>query len=197
MRARALIIFLAALLLASAPALAATARELSVSLAAGGFFSSDSAYRQIYGSGPAIAGDVWLKLIGPFGLAAGFSSLSDKGIAVPLDQGTVEYPLEIRRTTVPVMAFYQIDAGPATVRLGAGAGFHSYKEVWPTADLDYKGNKVAPRLALTVLVRVIGRLSLLGAACYEPIPTGAGTFQDRNIDLGGFQVLGGLSFRIL
>lgn len=187
---------LAAVLLALIPAAAAPAQELSVSFGAGGFFPSGSAYREIYGSGPAIAGDVWLKLKGPVGLAAGFGGLSDKGLAVPTSGGTEAYPLEFRRTSIPIVAFYQIDAGPAAIRLGAGVGFHSYKETWTTAGLDYRGHKAAPRFVLAVSVKVIERVSLFCSATSEAIRTGEGTSLDVNVNLGGLQVLGGLAIRI-
>lgn len=197
MKARRLACVLAGLLLWLAGASAAPAQELSVSIAAGGFFPSGSAYRDIYGSGLAIAGDVWLKLKGPVGFAAGFGRLSDKGFAVPTSGGGTEtYPLEFRRTSIPVIVFYQFAAGPAAVRLGAGLGFQSYQETWTTAGLEDKGRKTAPRFVLAVSVKVIDRVSIFCESCYESIRTGHGTSLDVNVDVGGIQVLGGLSFRI-
>ncbi len=177
-------------------AAAAPAQELSLSAAAGGFFPSDQAYRQIYGSGPSFAGDLWFRLRGAIGFAAGFSRLSDKGVAVPRDDGTETYPLEFKRTSIPLVAFYQFDAGPAAIRLGAGVGIHRYQETWQTVDLDFQGNKVAPRFVLAASVKVIDRISLFCSAGYESIPTRAGSALAANVNVGGFQLLGGLEFRI-
>jgi|GEM_PF-714360 len=197
MSARRLTSVLAGLALGLAVSAAAPAQELSVSFAAGGFFPSGSAYRDIYGSGASIAGDLWLKLKGPLGFAAGFGRLSDKGFAVPTSgSGTGTYPLEFRRTSIPIIVFYQIAAGPATIRLGAGPGFHSYRETWTTAGLEYAGHKAGLRFLLAASVRVIGRISVFCESCYESIGTGQGTSRDVNVNVGGAQVLGGLSFRI-
>ncbi|MEN6559919.1 MAG: hypothetical protein ABFD52_03995 [Acidobacteriota bacterium] len=197
MKARRLTLVLAGVALGLAVSAAAPAQELSVSFAAGGFFPSGSAYRDIYGPGASIAGDVWLKLKGPFGFAAGFGRLSDRGFAVPTaGSGTDAYPLEFRRTSVPVIAFYQVAAGPAIIRLGAGPGFHSYRETWTTAGLEYAGHKAALRFVLAASVRIAGRISVFCESCYESIRTGQGTSLDVNVNVGGAQVLGGLSFRI-
>jgi len=177
-------------------AAAAPAQELSLSVGAGGFFPSDGAYRQIYGSNLSVGGDLWFRLKGPIGFAAGLGRLSDKGVAVPTDGGEEAYPLKFRRTSIPLLVFYQIDVRAVAIRLGAGAGIHSYRETWQTVDLDFKGHKVAPRIVLAVSVALLDKLSLLCSSCYEPIRTGAGSPLSANIDLGGFQLMGGLAFRI-
>jgi len=185
---------LAALLLALA--VAGPAQEISVSLAAGGFFASKPAYREIYGQGTVLAGDVWLKLRGPIGFAAGFGRVADSGLAVPLSGGDEAYPLDIRRTTVPLLVFYEAALAGIDVRIGAGVGIHSYKEVWPTEGISFEGDKVSARWALTASIPLLDRLSLLVLASYESISTGAGSPLDANVNLGGFQLLGGLSFRL-
>ena len=138
-------------------AAAAPAQELSVSFGAGGFFPSDGAYREIYGSSLSLAGDLWLKLKGPIGFAAGFGRTADKGVAEPMDGGTETYAVEFWRTSIPLLVFYQIDAGPVAIRLGAGAGIHSYRETWQTVDLDFGGHKMSPRIVLAVSAAVLKR----------------------------------------
>lgn len=177
-------------------AAAAPAQELSVSFGSGGFFPSDENYRQIYGSSLSLAGDIWLKLKGPIGFAAGFGWMSDQGVAVPMNGGTETYPVEFRRTSLPLTVFYQFEAGPVAIRLGAGAGFHSYRETWQTVDLDFKGHKASPRIILAVSAALLKRVSLFCSANYESIRTGEGSPLAESIDLGGFQILGGLAFRI-
>ncbi len=177
-------------------AAAAPGQELSLSFGAGGFFASDDIYRQIYGSSPSLAGDIWLKFKGPVGIAAGFGWMSDKGVALPLSGGTETYPLEFRRTSIPLIAFYQFAAGPVAIRLGAGAGFHSYRETWPTVDLDFKGHKASPRIVLAVSTALLKRVSLFCSAGYESIRTGEGSPLAARINLGGLQVLGGLEFQV-
>jgi len=176
----------------------APAQELSVSAAAGSAFPLGEAYRTIYGSSFAAAGDVWLKLKGPFGLGTGFTLLSDDGLAMgPTDQ----YPVRFRRRTIPLVVFYQFDVGPVDIRLGAGAGFHHFRETWQTADLDYSGNKTSPRALLAVSVEVVKRLSLFSSVTYDTIrkERSIGYLDSLNtyqVDLDGVQVVGGLSFRI-
>lgn len=194
MRAGRSALILAALLLGLAPA--APAQGLSVSVLAGGFFPSAPANRRIYGSGSSLAGEVSLRLRGHLGLSLGYGRLTDAGSAVPAGEGQDVFPLKIRRTSVPLLLFYELDAGPAAFRLGAGLGFHSYSETWQTVDFEFRGHKVAPRLALAVAVKVLGPLSLVGSACYESISTGTGTALDPNVNLGGFQISGGLAFKI-
>jgi hypothetical protein len=177
-------------------AAAATAQHLTVSLGAGGFFPSDTAYRQIYGNGMVIAGDAWLSFEKHFGLAVGYGRLSDDGLAVPISGGEASFPLSFRRTTVPLLAFYEFVSKAVTVRLGAGAGFHSYRETWQTVDLEFSDNILAPRLVLAVSAALFGRLSLYASATYDSIRTGAGAALGTDIDLGGFQVIGGLAYRI-
>jgi hypothetical protein len=177
-------------------AAAAPGQELSLSFGAGGFFPSDENYRQIYGSSLSLAGDVWLKLKGPIGFAAGFGRVTDTGVAAPSDGGTETYPLEFRRMSVPIIVFYQFDAGPVAIRIGAGAGFHSYRETWQTVDLDFRGHKTSPRIVLAVSAAVLKRVSLFFSGSFESIRTGESSLPDASINLGGFQMLGGLEFRV-
>ena len=175
---------------------AAPGQELSLSFGAGGFFPSDENYRQIYGSSLSLAGDIWLKLKGPVGFAAGFGRTADKGVAEPMDGGTETYAVEFWRTSIPLLVFYQIDAGPVAIRLGAGAGIHSYRETWQTVDLDFGGHKISPRIVLAVSAAVLKRVSLFCSGSFESIRTGESSLPDASINLGGFQVLGGLEFRV-
>jgi len=175
---------------------AVSAQHLTVSFGAGGSWPADAAVRQIYGNGAAFGGDAWLAVKKHFGFAVGFSRLADDGLAVPIGGGEAAYPLSFRRTTVPVLLFYQTGLRFITVRLGAGAGLHSYRETWDTVGLEFKDRKVGPRFALSVSAAVLGRLSLYASATYDSIPTGAGSALASNINLGGFQVQGGLAFRI-
>lgn len=174
-------------------ALAAPAQELSVSAAAGAMAPSGASYRDIYGSSFVVSGDIWFKFRGPFGLATGFGSVADDGLALgPSDL----YPVEFRRLTVPLVLFYQFDLGPVDLRLGAGAGFHSFKETWQTVDLAYSGTKTAPRYLLAISVEVVRRLSLLCSLTYEPIHKIATSPIAFDVKLGGAQAVAGLSFRI-
>jgi hypothetical protein len=174
----------------------AGAQRLSLSLAAGNFSASEDAYRQIYGSGVPYAADIWLRAIGPFGLAVGYSQIRDKGNAVPLGEDGPEYLVKFSRSSIPVVVFYQIDLKAVAVRFGAGLGFHHYEETWETVDLGFEGNKASPRFVIAASVALLGRFSLFGSATYDTIPTGAGSPLVEEVNLGGFQVLAGISFRI-
>lgn len=174
----------------------AGAQRLSLSLAAGNFSASEEAYRQIYGSSVPYAADIWLRAIGPFGLAVGYSQIRDKGNAVPLGEDGPEYLVKFSRSSIPVVIFYQIDLKAVAVRFGAGLGFHHYEETWETVDLGFEGNKASPRFVIAASVALLGRFSLFGSATYDTIPTGAGSPLVEEVNLGGFQVLAGISFRI-
>jgi hypothetical protein len=172
------------------------AQELSLSVGAGGFFPSAGDYREIYGSGLSVAGDVWLKFKGRFGFAAGFAVFSDKGMAVRSGAGTAEYPLSFRRTAIPVVVFYQLDAGSVTLKFGAGAGIHGYKETWQTVDLSFKGHKVSPRFVMSASLAILERISLFCSAGYDPIRARTDSTLGTMVNIGGLQLLGGLAFRI-
>jgi hypothetical protein len=174
---------------------AARAQELSLSLAAGSFSASEKAYREIYGPGVPFSVDVWLKLKGHFGLAAGYGWVGDTGLAVPMDGGDAEYRVEFRRTSIPVVVFYQLDFKAFDIRLGAGLCAHRYEETWETVALGFKGNKVSPRFVMAASVALLGRFSLFGSVTYDTIPTGAGSPLVNEVNLGGLQLLGGVVFR--
>lgn len=177
-------------------AVASPAQELSISVGAGGLFPSSGEYREIYGPGASFAGDAWLKLKGRFGFATGYERLSDKGMAVRSGAGTATYPLGFRRTSIPVVVFYQIPAGPVALRFGAGAGIHSYTETWQTVDLSYKGHKISPRFVMTASLALFDRISLFCSAGYDPIRAGADPGLATTVNIGGVQLLGGLAFRV-
>ena len=175
---------------------AARAQELSLSLAAGSFSASEKAYREIYGPSVFFSADLWLKLKGHLGLGAGFAGLSDEGRAVPIGEDGAEYPVKFRRTSIPVVVYYQLDIKAVGIRLGAGFCAHRYEETWKTVDLEFKGNKVSPRFFAAATVALLGRLALFGSATYDTIPTGASSPLVIDVNLGGIQILGGISFRI-
>jgi len=189
---RRIAVFLAVLGLAAA----ARAQDLSVSLAAGSFRASEAAYREIYGSSLACSADLWLVLKGHFGLGTGFGRLSDAGRAVAIGEDGAEYPVKLRRISIPVIVFYQLDIDAVDIRLGAGLCAHRYKETWETVDLGFEGNKISPRFFAAATVVLLGRLSLFGSATYDTIPTGAGSSLVDEVNLGGVQLLGGVAFQI-
>ena len=182
--------------LAIALAASGLAQEGALSFSAGGFFAGEGIYREIYGASVPFTLELWLKAKGPFGLVAGASWLKDDGQALAQGGGDAEYPVELRRTSIPLLAFYELDFKSVRVRVGAGAGIHSYKEVWLTSAPEFGGRKVAPRFMIAAFARLSGRLSLVGTFVYETISTGAGSLLSSSVDLGGYQLLGGLSYRI-
>ncbi|HMA54118.1 MAG TPA: hypothetical protein VKT17_06625 [Acidobacteriota bacterium] len=189
---------LAVLLTAFVPVLAASApaQGLSFSAGAGRLFPSAGQYREIYGPGLSLGGDLWLTLKSHFGFAAGFGLLTDKGTAVRVGADTAEYPLSFRRTSFPVVVFYELDAGPAVFRLGTGAGIHSYRETWRTVALSYAGHRISPRIVMTASLGIIDRISVFFQASYDSIRAGADSALGQTVPLGGYQLLGGLAFRI-
>jgi hypothetical protein len=193
MKARAVVLGLA---LGLGLAAAAPAQEAGLTLAAGGFLANESVYRDIYGPSLPLTVELWAKAKGSFGLAAGLCVIKDNGLALAVGGGEAEYPVEFRRTTIPIVAFYQLDLKAIHVRVGAGVGVHSYQEVWTTSEPDFKGRKVSLRFVVSASTRLVGRLSVVGSFVYENIQTGAGSVLSTDVDLGGFQFLGGLSLRV-
>jgi hypothetical protein len=193
-RRRGLAAFLAALgLLGLAGAV--RAQGLTVSAGAGGLWPQAGLYRDIYGSGTAFGAMAWLKLKGRFGIAAGLDLLSDAGLA----EGSGledQYPLSFRRVSIPLMAFYEQGAGRLSVRLGAGGSLHFFRERWQTVDLSYRGHEISPRAAAAVSLRILKGLSLFASAAYEPIRAGEDSSLGSRVGIGGFQILGGLLFRV-
>jgi len=170
----------------------AKAQSLSVSAAGGGMFPSNGLYRDIYGRSLALAGDLWLDLRGPFGFTAGFSALSDDGVALGPDD---LYDVKLTRRTVPVVAYGRFGVGPVTVRAGAGLAFHRVEETWRTVDLGFTGTKTAPRFLLGASVRLIGRLSFTAYATYDPLHMKEDPYAS-SVDVGGLTAVAGLAWRI-
>lgn len=181
---------LALTLAASGPA-----QEAGLHVASGAFLANDALCREIYGATVPLMAEIWLKAIGPFGLSTGLTWLKDDGLAITQGGGSEEYPLKLRRATIPVVAFYQLDLKAVHLRFGAGLGFHTYRERWTTEDIVYEGRKVSPRFVFQAWKRLGGRLSLVGTFVYEGVSTGAGSVLTSSVDLGGYQFLGGLSYR--
>ena len=195
MRARAAAgtLFAAFLLAGAAPFL--PAQELSVSAGAGGFRPAAGLYRDIYGSAAAWGVSAWLTLRNHLGFAAGLDTLADDGLAVG-PGAPAGYPLTFRRITIPVIAYYELGFGRLAVRLGAGGGLHMFRERWRTVDLSYGGREISTRVTMAVSLRIFKGLSLFGSAVYEPIRAGESSPNWDRVRIGGFQVLGGLAFRV-
>ena len=120
------------------------------------------------------------------------AALSDGGVASGPDD---LYEVKLTRRTVPVVAYGRFSAGPVTVRAGAGLAFHRVSETWRTVDLDFTGNRTAPRFLLSASVRLAGRLSLLACATYDPLRVKKDLYSD-SVDVGGLTAVAGLSLRI-
>jgi hypothetical protein len=173
------------------------AQDVGLHVAAGAFLASESVYREIYGGGVSFLAEIWLKTKGPFGVSTGFAGLKDSGLAVAQGGGDEEYRLAFRRTTIPAIAFYELDLKAVQLRFGAGVGIHSYRERWREKDFVFDGRKVSPRFVFQAWTRLAGRLSFVGTFVYEGVSTGAGSVLASNVDLGGYQFIAGLSYRFL
>jgi hypothetical protein len=193
MRARRIVPALALILGLAA---SGAAQEAGLHVASGAFLANDAVCREIYGATMPLMAEIWLKTKGPFGVSSGLTWLADDGLAIAQGGGSEEYPLKLRRTTIPVIAFYQLDLKAVHLRFGAGLGIHKYRELWTTEDIVYEGSKVSPRFVFQAWKRLAGRLSFVGTFVYEGVSTGAGSVLASSVDLGGYQLLGGLSYRL-
>ncbi len=176
---------------------AAQAQRLSFSLSAGAFSAGQRSYREIYGPSLSIAFESRCQFKSGLGFSAGLSWLRDQGTAIAVSGEGETYPLSFERFAVPLTLSYAPRLRGAVVRLGAGLAYHDYREEWRTADLGFQGSCWGPRLSASVEVPIVGRLALLGSVIYESIATGVRSPLGDKVDLGGLQVLGGISLRVL
>ena len=170
---------------------------VSLSVSSGLFLPKEELYRDIYGRGIPVAGEVRFAIQRTFGLAAGFEYLSATGTALNVNQGDVDFPVRLTLTSYPVSFYFIYPLGKLAFWASAGISFHSYKEEWEDLDLVHEGKKTKPFLSSGIEYKIVPRLSLRLFLRYQSIVAERGPYIRREVDLGGLSVLGGLSLRIL
>jgi hypothetical protein len=72
----------------------------------------------------------------------------------------------------------------------------SFRRVSVPIVVFYKGHTISPRLVMTASLALMNRISLFCSASYDSIRAGADSALGTTVQIGGFQLLGGLAFRI-
>jgi hypothetical protein len=177
-------------------AVTAYPQAVSVSLSSGLLFPKEEIYKDVYGQSVPLALEFRVGLSRNFGLAVGFEYLSDNGRALNVNQGDIEFPLRFRRISYPVSGYFLIPLGKVSLSIAAGIGFHSYKEEWQDLDLSHEGKRSRPFMSGGIEYRFIPRVAVRLFVRYESIATERSPYLQREVNLGGLSLLGGLSFRL-
>lgn len=175
---------------------AAHPQTLSLGVSAGGHFPRKGLYRDIYGAGLPVEGEVRLTLFRNFGLAAGLGYLRQAGEAVNVNAGPDNYTVRFRMVSFPVSGYILFPLDRLTLLGGAGLSFHSYEEEWQDAALGSEGSATKPFVYAGLEVGIGPRLGARLTVRYETITAGKSPFLADEIDLGGLTLLLGLSVRL-
>ena len=184
---------LALLFLAAGPR-AAAAYELGLAVLSGVHVAREAAFRDVYGAAIPIGLEIRFVTRG-FGLSIGGFNLAKKGTAVGLDEGPAVYPVKIRMTSLPMMAFFRLPRGKAHLDLGLGAVRTSYEETWSVGGFRTEGAAWGFLLGINAEYGVASWLALSGSLRFSSAPTGRDSLLGEAIDLGGFQALAGVTLR--
>jgi hypothetical protein len=184
---------LAVLFVAAGPP-AASAYDLGLTVLSGIHVARESAFRDIYGAVIPVGLEVRFVTHG-FGLSVGGFTLGKTGTAVSLDGGPGVYPVKIRMTALPVMAFFRIPRGRAHLDLGLGAVRTSFEETWSTGDFRVEGSAWGFLIGINAEYGLAPWLALSGSLRFSSAPTGRDSILGGAIDLGGFQALAGVTIR--
>ncbi len=155
-------------------------------------------FRDVYGNAYPLVIEEGVRLTKNFGFSAGLNWISKNGRAWPLNQGQDEFPVHFEMISIPVSVFYEFSGRlggvPLGITLGLGISWHSYKETWETVELSYQGNKWGPLVYATVDFRAFSRIGLFTSLRWESVPTGQESLFGGKINLGGIQLLAGVTF---
>jgi len=185
-----------ALLFGLSASAAGAGREFSFSLSGGSFSPGSKDYQRIYGSSFILSAEAVWAIRRGCGVSVGLTGLRDEGRAEVLIGGGEDYPLRFERLSIPVMFVVAPKIGRLVLRLGAGLAYHSYREKWLTADIDFEGHKIGTRLAAALVFPVFGRLSVVGSVVTDFISVEKESPPGNKVDLGGLQILAGFSLRV-
>lgn len=185
-----------ALVLGLSASAAGAGPEFSFSLSGGSFSPGGKDYRRMYGSSFIFAAEAWWAFKRGCGVSVGLTGLRDEGRAEVLIGVGEDYPLRFERLSVPVMFVAAPKIGRFVLRLGAGPVYHSYREKWLTADIDFEGRKIGTRLAAALVFPVFGRLSVVGSVVTDSISAEKDSPPGNSVELGGLQILAGVSWRV-
>jgi hypothetical protein len=185
---------LAALIAAAGPP-AASAQDLGLSVLAGVHSGRESGFRDIYGA--AIPVGLELRFMTRrIGFSIGGFTIGAAGAALSPDGGAENYPVKIRMKSFPATAFLRVPWGRAGFDLGFGAVRTTYKETWFVGGFRAEGSAWGFLLGLNTHYDLTPRLALSGSVRILSVPTGRDSLFGGDIDLGGFQALAGVTYRL-
>lgn len=173
------------------------AQVVSLSLSSGLFLPKEEIYRDIYGQSMPLALEVRIGIGRNFGLAAGIEYLSDKGTALNINQGDDAFSLHFRMISYPISGYLVYPRGKLSLSAAAGISIHSYKEEWKDLDHTHEGSRTNPFLSGGIEYHIAPRLAVHLFLRYQSIVTELNPLIQKEINLGGFSLLAGLSLRVL
>jgi len=174
------------------------AMELSVAAAGGPYLPTQQAFRDVYGTAASFGLEVRWLATRNLGFSAGVMTIEKQGTAVSLDGGPDAIGVKLRLTGIPLTACLHIPQGRFDIDLGAGLAYHDFEETWVDeggpAD---SGKKWGVVTYASVAYALTSRLSVVGTLRYLDVPTGRPSRLTDKVNLGGFQALVGVSWRVL
>ncbi|MGB7295076.1 MAG: hypothetical protein WBC70_05750 [Candidatus Aminicenantales bacterium] len=177
--------------------LTSSAQVINLSLSSGVHFPKEKIYRDIYGRSTPLALEIRVGISRSFGLAAGIEYLSASGAALNINQGDLDFPLRFRMISYPLSGYFLVSLGQGiSLRGAAGISFHSYREEWEDVDLLHEGSTAKPFVSAGIEYAIVPRLAVHLWLRYESIVTEWGPYIQREVNLGGLSLLGGLIFQV-
>ena len=172
---------------------------LGISAASGAFYAGQGSFRSLYGDVQAaihIQADVHLSR--KIFLFAGFRTLQTKGATAVIGTGIADehYSLEFRVSSIRAGLGFRLPIRRFALRLGVGGSFNSVRERW----LDFPEDEA---LKAAGFFGNIGfgfelgrRWEIFSRLEYATIPTDSGSALQSKVNLGGFEAVLGLMFKL-
>jgi len=157
----------------------------------GGFFNfSNSQFRQLYGSVPAVSLSLDFFLRSRLGIGSGIFYYRTRGKALNLVGESDNYEINFNRLTIPILVKYRLSWKRFQALAALGLAFSRYRESWQEVELSSKGESFHFRYEAAAEFNLTTKLFIRASLTGESIPTGL-----RSPLLGGSQAnLAGLSF---
>jgi hypothetical protein len=172
--------------------------RVDVSVAAGVFVASDAAVSAVYpGTKMPITVSADVNLARYLSVFAGGRFLKTTGHPVPADSATgapeSEVDLRVRAVVFGARAHYRRGRVDATA--GVGAAYSSYTESWAGTSESVSGSAWGPVLDAGFAFGLSRRFAAIGRVEWSRVATGQGSLGSPSVQLGGVDVLGGISVR--
>jgi hypothetical protein len=180
----------------TAPGSPAPAR-VGVSVAAGLFLPAEDSVSRVYeGTRVPWSVDGDIHLAGRLSAFAGARFLAVDGRANGLDPAggvSTDTALSTRSLLAGVRVHHRW--GRLGVFAGGGAAWSWYTETWPGLDARFSGRAWGPLVQGGVVYHAWRHMGVIGRVDWFRASTGQGSLLDSDVDLGGVDAAGGVTFR--